>query len=189
MRKWKIILLMFLTILSIGALTSCGTKETTTKELTFADVLKKVEVGIIPQTTLSKEDFFSTETITLPALHPNDLSCGNTGLYLYTKQTVKVNTIEFDVTFGTCTSATHKSDDFNIEISYGITENRIYNTKSEFIKYEPEKKYHIILDCSEASNWDTSNYINIEFCFNPSNMFCHHETHITNFKLNFTKVE
>lgn len=191
MRKVKIILLMLLAILSIGALTSCGTKETTTKELTFADVLKKVEVGWGEPTTINKEEFLSTRSATLPSYMTTSITTSNTSLQLYFNKTVKVNTIEFDVTFGDCYIESHK-DGFDMEIMYGIwvigfNGNSSLNTIYE--KYESEKEYHFVVDFTEIRTCETNENIMIDFSFNSSNMFCHHEAYITNFDIDFTIVE
>ena len=191
MRKWKIILLMFLAILSIGALSSCGTKETTTKELTFADVLKKVEVGRGEPTTVDKQEFLSTRSITLPSNETNNITASNTALQLYFNKTVKVNKVEFDVTFGNCYHESHK-DSFDMGILYGIwviglNSDSSLNTINEV--YETGKEYHFIIDFTEIRACETKEDILIHFNFDRSNMFCHHEAYITNFDIDFIIVE
>ena len=190
MRKGKIILLMFLAILGIGALTSCGTKETTTKELTFADVLKKVEVGLAEKTTVDKQEFLSSRSATLPSNSKEDLSRGETRLNLYVNQTIKINKIEFDVTFGDCYIKSHK-DGFDFKIKYGLyyTGEGDRNIKRIYEKYETGKSYHLVLDFNEIKECNTKGEISIEFMFDTTNMFCHHEAYITNFDIDFTKVE
>ena len=194
MKKVKKILLMFLAIISVGALTSCGTKETTTKELTFADVLKKVEVGLGEKTTVDKQEFLSSRSATLPSNSKESLSRSETRINLYVNQTIKINKIEFDVTFGDCYVGSHK-DGFDMSIEYGIfyTGNLggLANSDLNFIyeKYETGKSYHFILDFTEIKECDTKGDIIIDFDFDSTNMFCHHEAYITNFDIDFTKVE
>ena len=191
MRKGKIILLMFLAILSIGALSSCGTKETTTKELTFADVLKKVVIGRGEPTTINKEEFLSTRSVTLPSYVTTSITASNTALKLYFNKTVKVNKVEFDVTFGDCYHESHK-DSFDMEILYGIWKTGLnsdssLNTINEV--YETGKEYHFIIDFTEIRACETNENILIDFSFDRTNMFCHHEAYITNFDIDFTIVE
>ena len=190
MRKGKIILLMFLAILSIGALSSCGTKESTTKELTFADVLKKVEVGLAEKTTVDKQEFLSSRSATLPSNSKESLSSGETVLSLYVNQTIKINKIEFDVTFGECYVGSHK-DGFDMEIKYGIfyPDENSSNTTRDYEKYETGKAYHFVLDFTDTKECTPKYEIFVEFLFDRSNMFCHHEAYITNFDFDFTKVE
>ena len=191
MRKGKIILLMLLAIISVGALSSCGTKETTTKELTFADVLKKVEVGSGSEpTTVDKQEFLSSKSVTLPANNKEYLSVGETRLRFYVNQTIKVNKIEFDVTFGDCYIGSHK-DGFDMGINYGVYYNDENRSDSNRVyeKYETGKAYHFVLDFSNTKECNTKDKIFITFDFDTTNMFCHHEAYITNFDINFTKVE